>query len=83
MSRTSVVDLAGLPSDHLRYYSVGTLADLLDVSVATVWRWARNGDAPPLNQISSGTTRGRSSEWNEFLLDPAGWRAAHHKAVRA
>jgi predicted DNA-binding transcriptional regulator AlpA len=60
-----------------RYYSASTLASLLDVSRATIWRWSANGDAPPLRRIGPGTTRGRASEWDEFMADAEGWRARH------
>lgn len=69
------------PSDATRWYSVATIADLLGVSVATVWRWSANGKTPRLHQIGPNVTRGKSSDWNEFLLDPAHWRAEHEKVA--
>jgi predicted DNA-binding transcriptional regulator AlpA len=65
-----------------RHYSVNTLAELLGIRRASVWRWVRAGEAPALHRIGPGTTRGRSSEWNPFLADPAAWRAAHRCEAR-
>jgi predicted DNA-binding transcriptional regulator AlpA len=65
--------------DSDRLYSVATLAELLDVSRATVWRWVKNGDAPPLCHVGQSSTRGRSADWNPFIADPEGWRATHRQ----
>jgi predicted DNA-binding transcriptional regulator AlpA len=62
-----------------RWYSVNTIADAIDGSRATVWRRVKNGDAPPLHQIGPGMTRGKASEWDEYLANPIAWRAAHRR----
>lgn len=49
------------PRQH-RYLSVKSVAQRFDVSVNTIWRWARNGEFPAPVKFS-GTTR-----WKEMDL---------------
>lgn len=75
--------MSNIESNTDRLYSVTTLAELLDVSRATVWRWVKDGDAPPLHRITPRATRGRSSEWNPYIADPAAWLAEHQREREA
>ena len=44
------------------FISVGEVADRYNVSVDTIWRWARNGDLPRPVKIGPNVTRWRMSD---------------------
>lgn len=52
------------PRQH-RYLSVKSVAQRFDVSVNTIWRWARNGKFPAPVKFS-GTTRWREKNLIDF-----------------
>ena len=49
------VDLDALPGAS--FIPVPAIADVLGVSVPTVWRWVHDGRLPPLTKLGPGTTR--------------------------
>ena len=61
MQRVRLASVSDAPAKHpLRLYRVGALADLLGVSMVTVWRWTKAGILPPPTAI--GGIRGWTEE---------------------
>ena len=54
------------PSQTTRFVRVRTLAAQLDVSVATIWRWAAEGRIPRPVKLSPGVTA-----WNAAAVSAA------------
>lgn len=49
------------------YVSANTLADLLETTPSTIWRWSKNGRLPKPYRLGEGTTRWKIEEVNEAL----------------
>lgn len=49
------------------YVSANTLADLLETTPSTIWRWSKNGRLPKPVKLGEGTTRWKIEEVNEAL----------------
>ena len=50
------------PDDRPTYLNVGEVADMIDVSIDTIWRWTRNGSFPAPIKLGARTTRWTLSE---------------------
>lgn len=60
-----------IKSSHPRpaegYASAKRLAELLETTPSTIWRWSRNGRLPKPYRLGEGTTRWKIEEVNEAL----------------
>ncbi len=56
----------GATSRAIAYVSVGTLAELLDISPATIWDWVKHGHLPRPIKIG-GSSRWRWSDVEKHL----------------
>lgn len=65
------------------FYRVPVLAKKATASVASIWRWAQKGNAPPIIKIGPGVSGGRRAEWDAFFADPEGWRAQRNQPKAA
>lgn len=62
--------------------TISEVADLLQVSTVTIWRWRKAGRMPRTYRIG-GVERFKPEELKEFLHDPEGWcnKAARPREV--
>jgi excisionase family DNA binding protein len=65
-------------SDDTRLVRTGELMRRLGVSRTTLYRWTRDGRLPPRRNLSGRTVGWLSSEIEDYLRDPDGWRAKCH-----
>ena len=49
------------------YASANTLAELLETTPSTIWRWSKKGRLPKPYRLGEGTTRWKLEEVNEAL----------------
>lgn len=57
-------------------YSAQKMAEMMGVSVPTIWRWAKAGQLPKPVKLSPGCTRWRESDLNDWMERQGGIHAA-------
>ncbi len=67
--------------EDVRLLDAAGVADLLSVSVRTVWRWSATGDLPAPGHFAHGVTRWRLAGIRRWLHRRAGPRSAHRGAA--
>lgn len=58
---------------HDGFSRVASVAALTGVSVATIWRWAREGRMPAAVRIGPNCTGWKNAALLDWIADPAGW----------
>ena len=43
---------------------------------ATLWRWQKDGQMPPTMKVGPNSVGWRSDQFDAWITDPEGWRAA-------